>query len=167
MVVVQQLRLVLEAEPPRFDLPGFTLRHYRGPDDIDRWLELRQRAFARQRVGVGTWSRADFERELLMKPWWRPERVWFAEPRGESSPVGMVTLAERGRGTAAVPVVHWLALLPTWRRRGIGRLLMNAVHRAVWNAGGREIRLETHSAWTAAGKLYEALGYVPVPAPSP
>ena len=85
--------------------------------------------------------------------------MWFAESRGEA--IGTVTLAERGSGAAAKPVVHWLAVLPRWRRRGVGRLLMSVLHRTVWDAGQREILLETHADWTAAAKFYESLGYRP------
>ncbi|HWB00831.1 MAG TPA: GNAT family N-acetyltransferase [Pirellulales bacterium] len=157
MEIVRQLQLELHEEPPALEVPGIALRTFRDRADIDLWLDLRHRAFARQRVGVRAWTRSDFERELFAKPWWRSDRVWFAEAAGET--VGMVTLAQRGNGPTAVPVVHWLAVLPAWRRRGIGALLMNAVHRAVWTAGTREVRLETHAGWTAAVRLYESLGY--------
>lgn len=162
MQTVVQMRLELEREPVVEAAPGIALRTYRGTDDIAAWLELRHRGFAGQRVAVGQWTPADFEREFLAKPWWNAERMWFAEYEG--SPVGTVTLAERGRGASAVPVVHWLAVLPRWRRRGVARLLMNALHRDVWAGGGREVFLETHTAWTAAARFYEARGYRPTTA---
>jgi GNAT superfamily N-acetyltransferase len=109
---------------------------------------------------VGDWDEADFRREFLNKPWWSPKRMWFAEGQGSESPiVGTVTLAVRGEGPHAKPVVHWLAVLPGYRRRGIGRLLMATLEAAVWDAGGRQVWLETHSAWAEAARLYAALGY--------
>jgi GNAT superfamily N-acetyltransferase len=140
------------------------LRTFGQPDDVERWLELRHRAFARQRVGVRTWSAADFAAEFLTKGWWMPERLWFAEtpaPDGAPWTVGTVTLALRGTGTAARPVVHWLAVLPEWRRRGVARLLMAELEAAAWDAGYREIYLETHAGWTAAAGFYQELGYRP------
>jgi GNAT superfamily N-acetyltransferase len=159
MSKIAQLRTVLTTPPEVVSLPDVRLRNYLGDADIERWLTVRLRSFARERTAVGAWTVADFRREFLEKSWWRPERMWFAESRGEV--VGTVTLAERGSGAAAKPVVHWLAVLPRWRRRGVGRLLVSALHRTVWDAGQREILLETHADWTAAAKFYEALGYRP------
>ena len=59
----------------------------------------------------------------------------------------------------ARPVVHWLAVLPGWRRRGIGRLLLSRLHQDCWDAGYRQVWLETHAAWQAAVRLYRELGY--------
>jgi GNAT superfamily N-acetyltransferase len=152
-------------EPPQIvDLPGFQLRHYRGPEDAEVWLELRRRAFARQKLGVGNWDWADFEREFLAKPWWTPESMLFAEsvgPSGNNMAVGTVTLARRGELPDARPAVHWLAVLPSHRRRGIGRLLVTALEAAAWDAGSRQVWLETHFQWLEAAELYRALGYVP------
>jgi GNAT superfamily N-acetyltransferase len=159
MSKIAQLRIALTDPPEVVSLPEVLLRHYLGNADIESWLTVRQRGFARERAAVGAWTAADFRREFMEKSWWRPERMWFAEARGEA--VGTITLAERGSGAAAKPVVHWLAVLPRWRRRGVGRLLMSALHRAVWDTGQREILLETHADWTAAAKFYEALGYKP------
>ena len=159
--VVQLTRKLLEM--PQVRLPAdVTLRHFGGPEDIEVWLELRRRAFARQRVGVGDWQRADFEREFLNKSWWAADRMWFAQDvsqPGPAVPVGTVTLAQRGEHLDARPVVHWLAVLPGYRRRGVGRLLVSALELAVWNCGQRQIWLETHSQWIEAAKLYRAMGY--------
>ena len=70
-----------------------------------------------------------------------------------------MTLALRGADEAARPVVHWLAVLPAWRRRGIGRLLMSVLEARAWELGYREVWLETHAAWEEAVRFYRALGY--------
>jgi GNAT superfamily N-acetyltransferase len=161
---VVQLARRLPDRPLIVPVPGITLRPYGDPGDVERWLELRRRAFARQRLGVRDWQAADFAREFLEKPWWRPEHMWFAEARSEDEaawPVGTVTLAQRDDGNHPRPVVHWLAVLPSHRRRGIGRLLISALEAAVWDAGGRQVWLETHAAWAEAARLYESLGYEP------
>jgi GNAT superfamily N-acetyltransferase len=106
----------------------------------------------------------DFEQEFLAKPWWDPTRMWFAEPISSdgavaSKPVGTATLALRGSGQVARPVVHWLAVLPDWRRQGIGRLLMATLEACAWEAGYRQVFLETHAEWQEAVRLYEQLGY--------
>jgi len=73
--------------------------------------------------------------------------------------VGAVALASRGDGPDATPAIHWLMVAPRWRRRGVARLLVAAAERRAWDDGHREIRLETHAAWTAAARLYAELGY--------
>ena len=161
---VLQLSKSLACRPVVSDLPGVRLRTFTGPEDIARWLDVRHRVFARLKVGVRQWTPADFENEFLSKWWWRPERMWFAEtsvPPDERQVVGTITLAMRGAGPEANPVIHWLAVLPAWRRRGIGRWLVAALEAAAWDAGHRQIYLETHRAWTAAIELYTKLGYRP------
>lgn len=159
----------LDVRPVPVIPAGVRLRTFGGPDDVDLWLALRDRAFARQRLGVQQWNREDFEREFLSRPWWRPDQLWFAEtnafpqlPLLAWQPVGTVTLALRGDGTHAKPVAHWLAVLPSGRRRGIGRLLMATLEACCWDAGQREVWLETHTAWSAAVAFYRTLGYRPV-----
>ena len=141
------------------------LRNFAVPGDVEIWLDLRRRSFARQKLGVRDWDASDFAREFLDKNWWQPEAMWFVEiqrvPMRSHAAVGTVTLARRGDGQEAKPVVHWLAVLPAYRGRGIARLLMATLEAAVWDAGGRQIWLETHSQWLEAARLYEALGYRP------
>ncbi len=162
MTTVLQLTRTLSERPAAPGVADVRLRHYEGPQDNPVWLELRRRAFARQKVGVRDWDESDFEREFLGKGWWRPEAMWFAEMQPLLLPVtavGTVTLARRGEGPLAKPVVHWLAVLPGYRRRRVGRLLMCALEAAVWDAGGRQVWLETHRDWLEAARLYESLGY--------
>lgn len=153
-------------EPP--ELPtvlGVGLRHFASPEDAAVWLEIRHRAFAREKVGVRQWTAADFEAEFLSKPWWSPERMWLAEAESgmpgvaATSPIGTITLAFRGSGAEAQPVIHWLAVLPSWRRRGVARLLLAALEKSCWDAGYREVGLETHAGWTAALRFYERAGF--------
>lgn len=141
------------------------MRTFGAAGDVQRWLELRHRAFARQRIGVRTWTAEDFAAEFLDKSWWRPERLWFAEattPAGAPLAVGTVALALRGDDATARPAVHWLSVLPEWRRRGVGRLLMAQLEAAAWDAGYRTVVLETHAGWTAAARFYAELGYRPI-----
>ena len=166
---VTQLTRLLHSRPAATPVGGVGLRTYAGEVDIQRWMQIRRSAFAREAIGVGDWSLSDFQREFLSKTWWHPEVMWFAEltatPLQQAAPepqsIGTVTLARRGEGPAAKPVAHWLAVLPAYRGRGIGRLLMAAVEAAAWNAGHRQVWLETHAGWTAAAAFYERLGYRP------
>jgi GNAT superfamily N-acetyltransferase len=84
-----------------------------------------------------------------------------------SKVVGAVTLAIRESATSGVPVVHWLLVDPAWRRLGIARVLMSQLEHAAWEAGFREVQLETHSGWAAAVAFYQSIGYAPLRDPSP
>jgi GNAT superfamily N-acetyltransferase len=162
---VIQLSRQLQARPTPPEIAGIRLRPYRGREDIATWLDIRRRTFGRQKVGVRDWQECDFEREFLEKPWWRPGAMWFAESQRmllPDTPVATVTLARRGTPPGDKPVVHWLCVLPGFRRRGIGRLLIATLEAAVWDAGGRQVWLETHSGWAEAARLYADCGYEPV-----
>lgn len=161
MPPVQQLFRSLSALPDVPQVPGVRLRNYRGPADIEPWLRLRERAFAGQPRAPRTWTAADFQAEMLGQSWWLSERMWLAETDDSAKPVGSATLAMRGRGEQAVPVIHWLLVDPAWRRRGIGRLLVATLEAYAWEAGYREVRLGTHTAWDSAARFYEATGYRP------
>jgi GNAT superfamily N-acetyltransferase len=163
MATVLHFSKRLSVRPVAGTLPGIAVRQFAGDRDIPLWLELRNRAFARARPGVLSWDEADFAREMLERPWWSPDRVWFAmadEP-GADQPLAVGTVALTARETAAssLVAVHWLAVLPAWRRRGVARQLMAALEERAWALGHREIFLETHAGWTAAQRFYESLGY--------
>ena len=105
----------------------------------------------------------DFEAEFLAKPWWSPELFGSLRCRrmhrirhGRSAP-----WPERfeATGLRLGPVVHWLAVLPGWRRRGIGRLLLSQLHQCCWDAGYRQVWLETHSRAGPPCSLYRECGY--------
>ena len=150
------------SEPPVVPvITGVAVRNYAGTADIAAWLDLRHRGFAAERIPIRPWDAGDFQREMIAKPWWKPENLWLAEDpaAGASRLVGAVTLAMRGSESEGVPVVHWLMVAPEWRRRGMGRLLMTALEMACWEQGLRQVSLETHIAWTAANRFYETLGY--------
>ena len=160
MPEILQLCRKLEAPAEQLTPDDCYVRTFRGRADIPIWLDLRHRAFARARVGVRQWDEADFEQEFLSKPWWRDEHLWFVEHH--SSLIGTVALAQRAEGAKAKAVVHWLAVLPVWRRHGIGRALMHVLESRAWELGYREVWLETHAAWTEAVQFYRRLGYAEV-----
>jgi GNAT superfamily N-acetyltransferase len=157
---VQQLTKVLTTRPQLATLSGVALRGYQGPEDAQNWLQVRRIAFARHKLGIGDWDRADFEREFLRKPWWNPSYMWFAE-EARGAPLGTICLARRQGFADDRPVIHWLAVVPGARRRGVGRFLVSALEAAVWSAGERQIWLETHAMWREASEFYRALGYLP------
>jgi mycothiol synthase len=131
-------------------------------NDVGSWLELRRQAFADEQPVPGHWTEDDFAREFVRQPWWNPERLWLVEESardGHGEIIGTVTVAVRDVSRGPRASIHWLAVLPSWRKRGIGRLLVATAELAAWHSGCRDVHLETHSGWRSAVALYRALGY--------
>jgi len=149
-------------------MAGIDVRSIVVPDDVADWLTLRDRAMAGQTPPARPWTATDFRTEMMDKPWWRADRSWLAAPReAPQHLVGAVTLALRNGEKGCLPVLHWLLVDPTWRRRGVGRLLLTLLEQAAWDAGWREVELETHAGWADAIAFYHSMGYGPVRDPSP
>ena len=167
MATVLHFRRQLDAPPVALELPGISVRNMSVPADVVPWLTLRERAMAGEAPPVRQWSERDFHAEMLSKSWWRPDWTWLAIAGDLRQQIGAVTLAMREGTTRSVPVVHWLLVDPTWQHRGVGRLLMSHLERAAWEAGWREIELETHAGWAAAVAFYQSIGYARVRERSP
>ena len=180
---VVQMAKSLSCQPQSRPVVGFRLRAFEDPGDLPAWLVLRQAAFARERLGVRAWDVSDFRHEFSAKPWWNPAHCWVVEPEsypGEpgSTPnqppdsrvfaqafsadqplVGSVTLAMRSSDEVDRAVVHWLMVPPRYRTLGLGRWLLSVLEEQAWQLGHREVFLETHAAWEAATRFYQAAGY--------
>ncbi|MDH3716992.1 MAG: GNAT family N-acetyltransferase [Planctomycetota bacterium] len=159
MADVLHMTKLLVARPAIPEHPGVAVRNYRGPDDIALWLEIRRQAFATESPAARPWTVHDFTAEVLDKPWWSPARMWLAENFQDGSSLGTVMLALRAGRDEVRPVVHWLAVVPRWRRLGLARLLMAHLEDYCWQQGYRQLDLETHVNWQAAVQLYHALGF--------
>ncbi len=162
---ILHFRKELSAPPVAKRAPNVSIRTIEVPDDVAAWLQLRDRAIAGLTPLPRSWTTADFLAEMLDKPWWRADRCWIAEasdsPHTAPTMIGSATLAERVRIHNSTLVVHWLIVDPTWRRRGIARLLMSHLEQIAWDAGHREVQLETHAGWSAAVAFYQSIGYAP------
>lgn len=178
--VVQMVKTLRETAKPA-TVEGFELRSFEDQRDLAGWLALRQRAFAREKLGVRDWGETDFRQEFSSKPWWNPLHCWLIEtnqadpilqmpvlsnPDSASTAnnqiVASVTLAMRKGESADRAVVHWLLVHPRYRSRGLARWLLGILEIQAWHLGHREVYLETHSAWEAATRFYLAAGYEPV-----
>jgi GNAT superfamily N-acetyltransferase len=143
------------------EVAGIQLRNFAGADDVASWLVVRNVAFAGQTSAARPWTEKDFRREFLDKSGWRPDWMWLAEAEEESSPltVGVAAMTTiKCSGTLAASV-SWLAVLPEWQRRGVGRLLIAALEAAAWDAGLGLVLAETRSDWAPAMRFYQTLGY--------
>jgi GNAT superfamily N-acetyltransferase len=101
---------------------------------------------------------AEFDRELRGRSWWRPDALWLACVPGEPHPVGCVAV-ECSPPARPWAQLHWLAVRPAWRRRGIARALVERVAGQAAGAGHRQLRAETLAAWQGAVGFYERLGF--------
>jgi GNAT superfamily N-acetyltransferase len=168
---IVHFRKQLAAPPVAIDVPGISLRMFASPDDIDPWLALRKRATADLVPAVRPWSANDFQSEMTRKPWWRADHTWLATASDRhvagAVVVGAVTLALRDGAAATTPVIHWLLVDPSYQHHGIARSLISQLELAAWNAGHREIQLETHANWQAAVAFYQSIGYAPLRGRSP
>lgn len=160
---VLHFRKELAGPPVAQKAVGIAVRNISLPDDIPAWLALRDRAMVDQHPAVRRWTTADFQTEMVDKSWWRGDISWVALVDDRSHKpqeiVGAVTLALREGASSTVPVVHWLLVDPAWRRHGIGRLLMSHLEQSAWDAGWREVQLETHAGWAAAVAFYHSIRY--------
>jgi GNAT superfamily N-acetyltransferase len=157
MISILHLRKELVHMPATVSVAGVAVRSFVVPADIDSWLALRARATAKLIPGVRQWSQVGFLAEMVHQTWWREAWTWLAE--NESQVVGAVTLALRKGRNTNTPVVHWLLVDDDWRRRSIGRALISHLELAVWDAGWREVQVETHAGWSEAVAFYHSIGY--------
>ena len=122
------------------------------PEDLDALLELEARCFPEE-----PWSRQMFSEEL------KNDMALFmvAEDRGESGKdaprlIGYII-------AWAIPPfesqVGSIAVLPEYRRLGLGRQFMEILFEVCRETGIADVYLEVRVSNTAAIKLYESLGF--------
>jgi [ribosomal protein S18]-alanine N-acetyltransferase len=100
----------------------------------------------------GPWDAATLERILALAGGFG-YLAWRAE-----SPVGFIL----ARDLAGEVEILSVGVLPPWRRRGVGRALMDAVVAKAERDGLGSIVLEVASENAAARRLYAAFGFVQV-----
>lgn len=162
-------RLVEPPAPAPSDQPeGVKLVASAGSAEIACWVEIQRQALADLPTPVRPPTAADLRRELLEREGWQAGWLWFAvlptdeAPASLNSPlaggiaVGTVGLSIRAGRDTQRAVIHRLAVVPQARRRGIGRLLLATAEQAAWEAGNRQLWLETHARWEAAVALYRS-----------
>jgi GNAT superfamily N-acetyltransferase len=169
MLPILHLRKQLVHPPAVRFADAIDVRHMVLPDDIAAWLALRERAMKGQTPQVRPWTQEDFLGEMAQTAWWRSDWTWLAiaDRVAGTDLAGAVSLAVREGRSTSVPIIHWLLVDPACRRRGIGHLLVSHLERAAWDAGWREVQLETHAGWAEAVAFYHSIGYAPVRDRSP
>jgi len=121
--------------------------------DLDRAAFIYGEAFAA--AWEQRWDRQAFA-ELLAMP---GAFGLMAEPAGESSqPIGLILM----RVAADEAEVVTLAVLPHWRRQGVGYQLRRRAEAEARSRGARQMFLEVAEDNFAARKLYVDLGFVAI-----
>ena len=85
----------------------------------------------------------------------------FLIARWEGKPVGCAGLRDMGGGAAEVKRMY---VAPPFRRRGIARLLLEALERLATQSGYSTLRLETGTRQPEAIALYQAHAFQRIPA---
>lgn len=123
-------------------------------DDLEALLDLERRSYSHP------WTRANFEGELAAAE--RGQLLVLREPGARSD-------AERGiRGFCALQIfageMHLmnLAIVPEWRKRGLGRFLLRLAKDLGARRGAREAWLEVRAGNLPALALYRSLGFAEV-----
>jgi len=62
--------------------------------------------------------------------------------------------------------IHDFAVLPEWRGRGVGSLLLAAIERRARDTGACKLTLEVHDSNTGAKRLYQRSGFGPWDSPT-
>ncbi len=141
-----------EAEPPA----GYRIRTYETGDDA-AFVRIKNAAFMVENGGGRAWTGADFEKEYLGSPYFEPGRILFAICGEE--PVGTTTAwtaMNRGR---EVGLIHWVAVVPEHRKKGLGWVLnVRALHKLKALGYGEAI-LNTSESLKSAVRLYRRLGF--------
>ncbi|MDE2886831.1 MAG: GNAT family N-acetyltransferase [Gemmatimonadota bacterium] len=142
---------------PDADAPaGYRIRTYERGDDT-AFVRIKNAAFMSENAGGRAWTATDFEKEYLSSPHFDPKRVLFAV--FDEKPVGTTTAwtaTYRGR---EVGLIHWVAVVPEHRKKGLGWLLnVRALHK-LKALGYREATLNTSETLESAVRLYRRLGF--------
>lgn len=144
----------LENLPP-VELPeGYTIRSYQSGDDAD-FVRIKNAAFP----GWQDWNLEDFKKEFLESPYFHPERVFFAVYAGDGELVGTATAWTRIHEEREIGNLHWVAVIPAHRQRGLGKALcLQSLHK-MRELGYRETMLGTMESLESAVRLYYQLGF--------
>ena len=152
----------LDERPAVQPLPdGIVVRPYRGEQDDRAFLAVNNAAFAGHPEN-GDWSAEDFA-ERRERDWFEPADLLMAW-RGDDL-VGFHWTKWHGHESDEVPAhepvgeVYVLAVDPEAQRTGLGRSLLDAGVRHLYERGCRQAILYVDCASTAAVHLYETAGF--------
>ena len=149
------VRPSLDDVPPPVLPENFNLRSCRAGDEA-AWLDI-----IAEPCG-GVWPDDAFQRHMLSEESFRPERLFFAvmETGRPVAAAGALKKLVHGDRTG---YLHMLAVLPEFRRRGLGMALLRRCLIYFREQGWRDAVLDTEASRPEAIRLYPAGGFVPAP----
>jgi mycothiol synthase len=148
--------------PPVVVPAGYRLRPYRVGDE-EAWVHLLNAAFATEEKKSTPMERASFEKEYPLSGGCDRNWILFAERIEDGALVGTTTAWEADLEGKRMGLVHWVAVEPAHRGRGLGDALLAAALHAMRARGHTEAFLNTDVVLRAAVRLYERMGFERVP----
>jgi ribosomal protein S18 acetylase RimI-like enzyme len=143
------------------DTPCVRLANLGAADDLSRVIDLLD-AYARDPMGAGVVLPEAVKQRLRRDLPYQPgTRVLLAECDGQA--VGLATCFIGYSTFRAQPLlnIHDIAVLPAWRGRGLGRLLLDAAAGLGRDLGCCRLTLEVREDNRRARDLYAAAGFAP------
>jgi len=149
------VRSNLDHVPPPVLPERFSLRTHRAGDEA-AWLQIIRLSYG------GHWPDDAFQRHMLSEESFQPERLIFvtAETGRPVAAAGALQKLVHGDRTG---YLHMMAVLPEFRRRGLGTALLGQCLTYFREQGWRNAVLDTEVSRPEAISLYLANGFVPAP----
>ena len=124
------------------------------------WIEIQKAAG--QFEGYSDADIADyFEKTFLYDSSEIDERCFFLKDNVEEACIGTCCAWFSNKGKRIVPVLHWLAVVPTHRNRGCARMLITYVLKYFEQKyGNQAVYLHTQPESYQAIKLYNDFGFI-------
>ena len=142
---------------PEFEPPsGFSLRWYQ-PDDEAHWLRIHLAADHLNEITPELFQRQFGSDEKLL----RERQCYLSDPHGDVIGTGTAWFNNNFDG-ARWGRVHWVAIIPEFQGRGLGKALMTAICRRLPELGHQRAYLTTSTARVPAIKLYLKFGFEPL-----
>jgi GNAT superfamily N-acetyltransferase len=153
-VELEMERLTLDALPPHASGSASTIRGCQSGDEI-AWRRIQTEADR-----YNTITSSLFTDQFDTNTSEHSRRILFAvSPNGEA-----VSTSAAWWGSSPSDIwgrVHWVAVLPEWQRRGIGRGLLVATCHRLKELGHKKAFLTTSPVRLEALHLYVSLGFFP------
>jgi len=140
--------------PPVVLPEGYCFRTFR-PGDAETWANIVNAAF-----GSSGQTAQKYEETFVRNELFSPDRQFFLMCGDET--VGVVCAWEKQEGEEVVGYVHYVALLPGHRGKGLGiALTLKALHK-ISESGFKEAILDTDDHHIPAIRAYLRAGFEPV-----
>ncbi len=133
--------------------------HAFDPDtDVDRWMELNQRAFAHH-PDQGTWTHADLDERLRAD--WFDARGFLLHEGADGELDGFCWTKIHRRASTPIGEIYVIGIDPSRTGTGLGRAMTLAGLRWMEEFGGVDVAmLYVESDNDAALHLYQSLGFI-------